>query len=172
MSPYVKFDLNATMHTQEVSPATFATFATQQEKSSKSSESSNTSPLETRSTSTTATPCPHVHIGARTDGTRVCLGCEAVCLNGVWTPQTISYCTAAHVPYDPTPTDGPTRQCRHCPHVLRLPCGCGATAWQFDWPNDQVVWTCKSCGVRNTAGDAREEVHEAALVVRGNEAKE
>src|SRR2546428_11810785 len=39
-------------------------------------------------------------------------------------PRTQATCShQKHFP--PTPTDGPTRQCRYCPYVWQAPCGCG-----------------------------------------------
>jgi len=91
--------------------------------------------------------CPHPRTGRRADGTLVCLSCVAVYVDGVWTPQTISYCTAAHRPSEPTPTDGPTRQCRHCPHVWQVPCAsCTAVAWKFIWQAEPRFWFCPACG--------------------------
>jgi hypothetical protein len=54
--------------------------------------------------------------------------------------------------FSPTLTDGPTRQCHHCPHVWQVPCAsCGAASWKptASWGTDGVgvvVWTCKGCG--------------------------
>ena len=100
-------------------------------------------------------PCSHARIGVRADGTRVCLSCVAVSSKGVWMPQTITYCATVHIPYDPTPTDGPLRQCRDCPHVWQMPCGCGAVSWQGDWSGAQPVWTCRRCGLCYGADQAQ-----------------
>jgi hypothetical protein len=102
-------------------------------------------------------PCSHARTGVRADGTRVCLSCVAVYINGIWSPQTIMYCATAHVPYDPTPTEGPLRQCRDCPHVWQMPCGCGAVSWQCDWSGAQPVWTCRSCGIGYGADQAQSQ---------------
>ena len=94
-------------------------------------------------------PCPHARTGRRGDGTEVCIDCAAL-----WRPGNthgeaqppITYCPTAHVPYDPTLTEGPARQCRHCPHVWRVPCACAAVTWKFVWQDGPPLWFCLSCG--------------------------
>src|SRR5438128_10125144 len=56
--------------------------------------------------------------------------------------------------FPPTLTDGTTRQCRHCPHVWQVPCGCGSASWKptAHWGADgagTVLWTCEGCGSRD-----------------------
>lgn len=49
--------------------------------------------------------------------------------------------------FPPTVTDGPTRQCWHCPHVWHVPCRCGTTQWTFVWQDGSPRWFCLACGV-------------------------
>jgi hypothetical protein len=67
----------------------------------------------------------------------------------VTVPQPVA--CAHHAHFEPTPAEGPTRQCRHCPYVVQVPCHCGTANWKPEahWGADGVgvvVWTCRGCG--------------------------
>lgn len=109
----------------------------------------------------TVAPCPHERTGRRADGTRVCLACVAVYADGVWTPQTIMYCTTTHMPYDLTPPEDPTRQCQACPACWYVACACGVASWKPNahWGPDGigvVQWTCRGCGTSYAPGQTHE----------------
>lgn len=77
----------------------------------------------------------------------------------------------AHFP--PTPTDGPTRQCRHCPHVWQAPCVCGMASWKPEahWRADGagvVVWTCTGCGLRYGADREHSQAQPAVVSPAGS----
>lgn len=83
-------------------------------------------------------------------------------------PSTIAYCAAEYIPCDPTPTDGPLRQCQACPHCWYVACGCGTASWQpaACWRVDGtgvVVWTCKGCGVRYGADREQSQAQPAVV---------
>jgi len=85
-----------------------------------------------------------------------------------------THATCPHPAYfPPIPTDGPTRQCRHCPHVWQVSGACGAASWTptAHWGVDgagTVVWTCRGCGLIYAPGTAGYEGFEATHSVVAN----
>lgn len=84
----------------------------------------------------------------------------------------VSQATCTHQEhFPPTVTDGPTRQCRHCPHVWQVPCACGAACWTptTHWGADgagTVRWTCTGCRRRYGEGIPRGSDTATASVVQ------